>query len=99
MPKTMTISQACRAFREELKSARKKFGPMNSGHEAYAVILKEIEEFWADVKRDDPIQREMIQIGAMALATLTELPMRTDYEVRTGNVEHDTAESLTEGQP
>lgn len=33
-----------------LQKARLKHAPMNSRHEAYAVILEEVDEFWTEVK-------------------------------------------------
>lgn len=57
----------------ELVRAIKKFPPMRSSHEGYAIILEEVEELWAEVrdnKRDgsaDRIRKEAIQVAAMAL--------------------------------
>lgn len=56
----------------ELASARAKWPAMNSPHEAYAVILEELDEFWIEVKRKqtehDPraMYEELIQVAAMA---------------------------------
>jgi len=54
--------------------------PMNSPHEAYAVILEEVDEFWEDVKinpkkldgheqakRKAHMQMELLQIAAMCI--------------------------------
>lgn len=57
---------------EELGRATEVFGPFNSAHEAYAVILEEVDEFWEQVRlkkthRDsEKMRRELIQIAAMA---------------------------------
>lgn len=59
---------------EELAKARAKHSDMNSPHEAYAVILEELDEFWDLVKADDHqhsdgktrMINELVQIGAMA---------------------------------
>lgn len=53
---------------------------MNSLHEAYAVIMEEVEEFWDEVKinpkklseegkkrRIDHMQKELLQIAAMCI--------------------------------
>jgi len=52
---------------------------MNSHHEAYAVILEELEEYWAEVmkkpsKRNPAaLREELVQTAAMCLRTLAEL--------------------------
>jgi hypothetical protein len=56
----------------EVQRARNKHAPMNSLHEGYAVLLEEVDEFWAMVKMQtkdrDPAEMltELIQIAAMA---------------------------------
>ncbi|MFB3894299.1 MAG: hypothetical protein ACE15C_20025 [Phycisphaerae bacterium] len=57
----------------ELARARQKHSDMNSAHEAYAVILEELDEFWEMVKTDDHkfsdgqdrMVAELVQIAAM----------------------------------
>jgi hypothetical protein len=55
----------------ELRRARGKFGPMASPHEAYAVILEEVDEFWDAVKTKgcppEFARAELIQVAAMAM--------------------------------
>lgn len=55
----------------ELRSATAKFGPMASPHEAYAVVLEELDEFWSAVKTKGvtPAEArvELIQVAAMAM--------------------------------
>lgn len=54
---------------QELIEARtkhpKKFG---SFHEAYAVILEEVDEFWDNVRKDavEDMLAELVQVAAMA---------------------------------
>jgi hypothetical protein len=56
----------------ELESAVRRYGPMTSPHEAYAVILEEVEEYWAEVMKKPAIRdkqlmrKELVQIAAMA---------------------------------
>lgn len=56
----------------ELQRAEAKHRPMNSLHEAYAVILEEVDELWdlARLKSEarDPaaVRMELVQIAAMA---------------------------------
>lgn len=53
--------------------------PMNSLHEAYAVILEEVDELWDECRKkrddrsDDDIRTELIQIAAMALRAAYDL--------------------------
>lgn len=57
---------------DEIAAAREKHAPYNSAHEAYAVILEELDEFWDEVKKKrekrDPVLmfRELVQIAATA---------------------------------
>jgi hypothetical protein len=57
----------------ELMDARSIHEPLNSHHEAYAVILEELEEYWEEVRKRraerDParLREELIQIAAMAV--------------------------------
>jgi hypothetical protein len=65
--------------RRELARARANHSPMNSLHEAYSVILEELDELWEQVrlKREErhrgQIYRELVQISAMAERAATDL--------------------------
>ena len=65
----------------EMRSAREKHGPKASAHEAYAVILEEVEEFWDEVKKKSQARchanmaTELVQIAAAALLALTDLDL------------------------
>lgn len=37
--------------KRELESSIEKHGHFNSAHEAYAVLLEEVEEFWEEVRK------------------------------------------------
>jgi len=65
----VTIYQKIEA---EIEGARKKFPPFHSQHEAYAVILEELDEYWALVKRDKDGGKELIQVAAMCVAAIRE---------------------------
>lgn len=60
----------------ELVSARKKHKALNSVHEAYAVIMEEIEEFWDEVKKrgerrdKTAMAEELVQVAAMCIRTI-----------------------------
>lgn len=64
---------------EEWFRAEALYPNFHSMHEAYAVILEELDELWEQVRlkpcdRDpDVIYKELIQIAAMALRTVTSL--------------------------
>ena len=70
--------------REELANARCGNKPMNSAHEAYAVILEELDEFWEEVRKKridrDPVKmlNELVQIAAMCQRAAEDLHLRTD---------------------
>ncbi len=59
---------------DELQRATGKFGPFNSAHEGYAVILEELDEAWTEIKRNNlsAAQAEMVEVAAMALRFLVE---------------------------
>jgi hypothetical protein len=66
--------------RQELQRAQRQHAPLNSAHEAYAVILEELDEFKAEVwgtRADarDParLRAELIQIAAMAIRAIEDL--------------------------
>jgi hypothetical protein len=57
------------------------YGSFNSRHEAYAVLLEEIDELWEEVKanRKSLATGEAVQVAAMALRFLTEFG-EEDYD-------------------
>lgn len=61
-------------IKKELDYANEKFPPFKSTHEAYAVILEEMDEFWDEVKKRNPdlknMKKELIQISAMCIKTI-----------------------------
>lgn len=73
----MTANQGIDKIRNEYERAIKKFGPFKNSHEGYAVILEEVDELWEEVKSKDGLGRakeEAIQVAAMALRFLSDLP-------------------------
>lgn len=60
-----------RIIRQEIERSRNMHGSFNGSHEGYAVILEEVEELWAEVKKKnrdhDAMKKECIQIAAMAI--------------------------------
>ncbi len=72
----VTKEKALFLVRSEFEDAAGKFGTFSSGHEGYAVIKEELEELWDAVKSDQAdniIEREAIQVGAMAVRYLVDL--------------------------
>jgi predicted RNase H-like HicB family nuclease len=58
---------------EECKRARQKHRHLASTHEAYAVLLEELEEWWDSVKEDEPDDAELVSVAAMAVLAIVEL--------------------------
>ncbi|HBI17995.1 MAG TPA: hypothetical protein DDY79_01450 [Brevundimonas sp.] len=67
------MQEAANQAVEEAYSAAEKWPPMNSAHEAYAVLLEEVDELWDHVKTNQKrrnlsaMRAEAIQVAAMAL--------------------------------
>ena len=63
----------------EAARAETLHAPMNSAHEAYAVILEEVDELWDEVKKKQSqrnnaaMRSELIQIAAMAVRAIDNL--------------------------
>jgi NTP pyrophosphatase (non-canonical NTP hydrolase) len=73
----------CQEFYEEMADASKKFPAFASEHEGYAILLEEVDELWEAVKlnqnnpeRERQIEKECIQVGAMALRFLHDMEIR-----------------------
>ena len=61
----------------EYETARSKFRPFKSTHEAYAILLEEVDELWEAIKNNQSnyrVKEEAIQIAAMALGIVHEFP-------------------------
>ena len=63
----------------EVEDAEEMWPPLNSAHEAYGVLLEEMDEIWDHVKtkqskRDLPAMRkEAIQVAAMAVRLIRDV--------------------------
>lgn len=72
----------------ELRQARSKFKPFNSAHEGYAVLLEEVDELWAEVKRNQSVRsvermrKEAIQVAAMALRFVEDVCDKQEVSTR-----------------
>ena len=73
------INRILLAVKQELFKGMQLHQAYNSVHEAYSVILEELDEFWDEVrkKRQDRSQalmsRELIQVAATSLRTIFDL--------------------------
>lgn len=76
-----STTDAITAVAAELARAREQHKPLNSAHEAYAVILEELDEFKAEVwkktrERDlSAMRAELIQLAAMAIRAVEDLKL------------------------
>lgn len=67
----------------ELMQACGKHVSMNSAHEAYGIILEELDEFWEEVRKKPEnryppkMKRELVQVAAMACRAIQDLGLST----------------------
>lgn len=63
------VTEVVMEIADEYLRASERFGPFNSAHEGYAVILEELDEAWDEIKANSSERaiEEMIQVGAMAM--------------------------------
>jgi hypothetical protein len=65
----------------ELATARERHPKLNSIHEAYAVLLEEVDELWDEVRKKKAdrahaaLRSELLQIAAMAWRTAIDLDL------------------------
>jgi hypothetical protein len=77
MDRSRALTVALQEIKEEGLRAMNLYPNFRSLHEAYAVILEELEEFWAEVKKKKPdpvkLRTELIQLAAMPARAIAEL--------------------------
>jgi len=60
----------------EVETAEANYPPLNYPHEAYAVILEEVDEYWEEVRKKQSarvmvdMRTELIHIAAMAFRAI-----------------------------
>lgn len=66
--------------KKEFEFATKKYGEFHSLHEAYAIVLEEMNELWEEVKasqkdksRGQFARKEAIQVATMAIRLIFDL--------------------------
>lgn len=71
--------------KKEFKFATDKYGEFNSLHEAYSVLLEEVDELWEEVKasQKDPTRikfakNEAIQVATMAIRLIFDCCKKDD---------------------
>jgi hypothetical protein len=73
------MSEFLKLVEEELTKARGQHAPLNSAHEAYAVILEELDEFKAEVWKKRALRdranmlKELVQVAAMCARTAEDI--------------------------
>jgi hypothetical protein len=74
-----TTSEIINMVASEVALARSKWPPMNSAHEAFAVLLEEVDELkahvWTNQQRRDlaAMRKEAMQVAAMAVRFAAEV--------------------------
>lgn len=70
---TWLMEKAIVAAVEEAVGTLEEHGPFHSAHEAYAVLLEEVDELWEAIRANDLNNaiEEATQVAAMALRFLT----------------------------
>ena len=75
----MNIDEVLKLIKEEYERANTLYPPFHSNHEAYAVILEELDEVWDEIKKskdvrgNERIRTELIQVGAIVVKYLENL--------------------------
>jgi hypothetical protein len=74
-PSELHVTKAIFDVLSECARASAKFPAFSSRHEAAAVLLEEVDEFWDAIKKNDHsgAVAEAVQVAAMALRYLIEL--------------------------
>lgn len=87
LPLEQRIDEALAQVKREIMRAKTKHPRDFSGpHEAYGVLLEEVDELWDEIKADHfhgSAQKEAMQVAAMAVRYMVEIPVRTDEATKT----------------
>lgn len=76
---TKYFSEAIAEMGTEYFDATRRYPPMNSPHEGFAILKEEVDELWDEVKQKpgrmdyDALRKECIQVGAMAIRFYTDV--------------------------
>lgn len=66
------LEEILEVVKKEFEFATNKWGRFNSLHEAYAIVLEEVDELWEEVKasQKNPSRREQVKKEAIQVATM-----------------------------
>ena len=74
-------SEVVDSIQQEIDRAIRLYQPMTSPHEAYAIILEEVDEFWDEVKQTHhnkmELGKQLKQVAAMAIRAIHDLELPT----------------------
>lgn len=88
IPRQTRVAMVLNIVAEELSRACKLHNGMNSAHEAYSVILEELDEFWEEVRKKreyrsaETMKKELVQIAAMACRAIVDLKLESFPELQ-----------------
>lgn len=88
----------------EVARAREKFPPLNSAHEAYAVILEEVDELWEEVRKKRDMRNkahmaaELVQIASMCRRAAEDLDLVESEDYVDERAEHREVEKAERGR-
>lgn len=79
-PLEQRIDEALAQVKREIMRAKAKHpGDFHGPHEAYGILLEEVDELWDEIKADHydgSAQTEAMQAAAMAVRYMVEIPIR-----------------------
>jgi hypothetical protein len=81
MAHVVDVARCLNLIADEVRGACLKHKPLNSAHEAYAVIAEELEEFWEHVRKRSEsritqcMAEELIQTAAMCVRAIADLKL------------------------
>jgi hypothetical protein len=69
------LDECLALVRAEVLRAESKYGPFNTTHEGYGILMEEVEELWEDVKfnRVPQALEEAVQVAAMGVRFMRDL--------------------------
>lgn len=81
------ITAALAEVEQELREAVRRYGPMASAHEGWAVLKEEVDELWDEVRKSPrkrvyaDMHAEAVQCAAMAVRFMLDVTLPEAEEV------------------